>query len=246
MLAALVRNASGVPVQCHWQSWQPAPPSDLQKLSTYGTVIDNFSMITPRSPLQHAAREDHLIRAADLELPPYTLVHAEKAGLLERVCPGVYLGSKIPRHPLAEVAGWTLRQPAAVGGLLTAAVYHHLTDAFEGRTWLFVPIGASPPRSRMATLRVIQTAPAWVDPTCDAENGIQHLRVHGVEVRITGPDRTVLDLWRFPKHIPEEYALDALRRRCRAPDFHTPTFARLAQRLGIWRRIQPVLQGMMG
>lgn len=203
-------------------------------------------MMSSRSLLQNAAQSDHLIRAVDLDLPPYTLVQAEKAGFLERICPGIYLGAGMPRHPLAEVAGWTLRQPAAVGCLLTAAVYHHLTDAFEGGTWLFVPIGASPPRSRVVALRVVQTAPARVDPACDKENGVQRLQVHGVEVRITGPDRTVLDLWHFSSHIPEEYALIALRRRSSAPDFHLPTFARLAQRLGMWRRIQPVLQGMMG
>ena len=94
-------------------------------------------------------------------------------------------------------------------------------------------------------VRVVQTAPRWVDPGEDEENGIVHLPVHGVDVRITGPDRTVIDLWHYPSLISGEHALVALRRRSRAPDFRIPAFARLAERIGVWKRIQPVLQGMM-
>ena len=105
-------------------------------------------MTSAHTRIQTAASTNHLLRATDLGVPPYALVQAEKAGILERVSPGIYIGPQNRRHPLAEVAGWTLRHPAAVGCLLTAAVYYQLTDAFEGGTWLFVPMGASPPRSR--------------------------------------------------------------------------------------------------
>lgn len=217
----------------------------MQNLSTPRIMIDTFSMTSTQTLIQVAAATDLLLRASDLGVAPYALVQAEKAGILERISPGIYIGPQTHRHPLAEVAGWTLRQPTAVACLLTAAMYYQLTEAFEGGTWLFVPIGASPPRSRVVSVRVVQTAPRWVDPAEDEVNGIVHLQVHGVAVRITGSDRTVLDLWRFPSLISEEHALHALRQRIRAPDFRIPTFACLAQRLNIWKRIQPVLQGMV-
>jgi hypothetical protein len=63
-------------------------------------------------------------------------------------------------------------------------------------------------------------------------------------VRLTGPDRTVIDLWRFPRLVAREHALAALRRRVAAPDFRVPDFARLARHLEAWARIEPVLEGM--
>jgi hypothetical protein len=172
------------------------------------------------------------------------MARMEKEGVLYRVVPGIYIGAHHERHALVEAAAWALRHPSAVACLLTAAVYHDLTDAFARGTWLFVPKGTSVPRSRVATLHVVQTAARFVDPKQDRQNGIVTLPVHGVDLRITGPDRTTLDLWRYPRKVPREYALEALKRRARARDFHIPPFARLAGRLGIWGRIEPVIQGL--
>jgi len=202
--------------------------------------------LSPREAIQHAAdASDRLIRAEDLDVPSYSLAQAERAGVVERVAPGVYLGPRWPRHALTEAAAWTLRHPDAVAGLITAAVHHGLTDAFERGTWLIVRIGSSPPRSRVAPVRVIQAAPWLVDRRQDADNGIEVVQVHGVVVRVTNPDRTVIDLWRYPRLVEGEHALVALRRRISAADFHTASFARLARHMEVWKRIEPVLQGMM-
>jgi hypothetical protein len=132
-----------------------------------------------------------------------------------------------------------------VAGLLTAATYHQLTDAFTGGTWLLVPKGSSVPRSRTTPLRIVQVAPRFIDPTQDEENGLSHLIVHGVNVRITNPDRTLLDLWKYPRRVASEHALTALGRRVQASDFELPRFARLGRHLGVWRRVAPVVQGML-
>jgi hypothetical protein len=157
----------------------------------------------------------------------------------------VYIGAQHKLHPLVEAAAWTLRSSEAVACLLTAAIYEGLTDAFERGTWLYVPKGSSPPRSRTHPVHAIQTSERFIDRAHDADNGIIAVQVHGVAVRITGPDRTVLDLFRYPKHIPGEYALEALRRRASAQDFRIPVFARLARRLDIRRKIDPLLQGLV-
>lgn len=187
---------------------------------------------------------DRLLRAKDLGVPPGAMSRMEQEGAVERVIPGVYVGAGQDQHPLIEAAAWTLRHPLAVACLLTAAVHHGLTDAFTRGVWLYVPKGASPPRSVVVPVHAIQTAPRFVDPDCDAENGIATVAVHGVDVRVTGPDRTVLDLWRYPRRIAAEHALEALRRRAHAADFHLPAFARLGRRLGVWSRLEAVVQGL--
>ena len=212
---------------------------------TFTVYTSCMRLPAPRTIVHEAARHDQLLRADALGVPGHALVRAEAAGELVRVVPGIYLGASWPRSTLTEAAAWTLRYPAAVAGLLTAAVHHGLTDAFEQATWLCVPIGTSVPRSRTTPIHPVQVTPRWLTPEADAENGIARFEAHGVVVRVTGPDRTVIDLWRYPRLVAREHALAALRRRVAAPDFSVPAFARLAKHLEAWARIEPVLEGML-
>lgn len=195
--------------------------------------------------IRQAARADRLLVAADLGVSSAAMARAEDTGVLRRVVPGVYLGAEHATGPLTEGAGWTLRHPDAVVGLLTAALVHDLCDAFPRGTWLLVPKGSSVPRSHTTPVQVVQTAPRTIAPKHDEDNGIVTAQVHGVTVRLTGPDRTVIDLWRYPRRIPAEFALDALRRRAKADTFRVPDFARLARRLGAWKTLEAVVQGLM-
>lgn len=198
-----------------------------------------------REVIRRLSAEDRLLQPADVGGPSDALAQAERGGLLYRVIPGVYIGVEHRRHPLLEAAAWTLRHPRAVACLLTAAVYHDLTDAFARGTWLFVPKGSSPPRSRTIAVHVIQTVTRLIEPGLDEANGIVTVRAHGVDVRVTGPDRTVLDLLRYRRRVSIEHALEALRRRVSARDFKSGSFARLASRVGVWNEVEPLLQGVV-
>ncbi|WAS93378.1 type IV toxin-antitoxin system AbiEi family antitoxin domain-containing protein [Nannocystis punicea] len=191
------------------------------------------------------AQENRLLQPSDIKAAPDALAQAERSGALHRVIPGVYIGTQHRRHPLIEAAAWVLRSPSAVVCLLTAAIFYDLTTGFERGTWLFVPKGGSRPRSRVRELHVVQTSERFIDPAHDVDNGIASVEVHGVDLRITGPDRTVLDLLRYPKRVSSEQALEALRQRVTASDFQVPVFARLARRLATWDKVEPLIQGLM-
>jgi len=204
----------------------------------------------PNEPTIHdtiraAAMTDRLWRADDLAVPADAMARMSLGGSLERIIPGVYLGVEHQRTPLTEAAAWTLKHPGAVTCLLTAAVYNDLTDAFAGGTWLYVLKGTSPPRSTVVPVNVVQTIPKFAGREFDDLNGITGVQVHGIQVRVTGPDRTTLDLWRYPRRISAEHALEALRRRVRADSFQVSVFARLARRLGVWSKVEPVMQGLV-
>ena len=219
-----------------------------KNLSDSGFIVDKFFMEeapSTREMIRRLAAENRLLRPADLEGPSSALAKAEKRGVLYRVIPGVYIGVEHRRHPLIEAAAWTLRHPRVVACLLTAAVYQKLTDAFERGTWLFVPEGSTPPRSRTTGLHVVQLVERLIDPALDEQNGIITVPVHGVNLRLTGPDRTVLDLLRYRRKVSVEHALEALRRRVSAPDFKFSTFARLASNVGVWSHVEPILQGLV-
>lgn len=219
----------------------------LQNSSNRHRVLHIYCMpaASSRLRIELAAASGRLLRATELDVPPYALAQAEKAGAVHRVTPGIYIGANVARRSLAEAAAWCARQPEVVACLLTAAVFHNLTDAFERGTWLFVPLGCAPPRSSTSPVHVVQVSPRLVDRGHDEELGIQTVTVHGVRLRITSPDRTVLDLWRYPKLIAGEHALSALRRRSFATDFSIPAFARLADTLEVWKRVEPVVRGML-
>lgn len=211
-------------------------------------MIDNFSVlqtISEADTIRQAAGQDRLLEADLLGVSDPAMARATDVGALRRIAPGVYLGVDHATGPLTEGAGWTLRHPDAVIGLLTAALVHDLTDAFPRGSWLFVPKGSSPPRSAAFPVQVVQSVPWYLSLKHDDDNGIEARQVHGVTVRQTGLDRTVIDLWRYPRRIPEEFALEALRRRAKLDDFRVPDFARLARRLGAWGRMEPVVQGLM-
>lgn len=195
--------------------------------------------------IRQAARLDRLLTAADLGVTPEALSRAEKSGVVVRVAPGVYLGAGHQRGRLTQGAAWTLRHPNAVVGLLTAAVFHDLTDAFPRGTWMLVPIGGSVPRSAANPLQVVQVAPWSIDPADDADLGIVTVHLHGVSVRMTGPARTVVDIWRFPRRVSVEHALTALRRYSKVDDFQVPDLARLARRFGAWGSMGPVVRGLL-
>ena len=195
--------------------------------------------------IRQAAQSDGLLTAARIGVAPDAMSRSTHDGVLERVIPGVYVGARHQQHPLIEAAAWTLRFNGAVVCLLTAAAFHDLTDAFPRGTWLYVAKGESRPRSRVVAVHVVQTAPKYISPDHAKQTGIVKKKVHGVDIRITGADRTTLDLWRYPHRIAREHALEALRRRVRAEGFHLPSFARLANRLGIWSKVEPIVQGLV-
>lgn len=185
------------------------------------------------------------VRASVLGVTDEAMAFAAEAGSLQRIAPAVYLGADVERHPLAAAAAWALRYKNAVVGGLTAALHFGLTDAFARGIWLYTPRRTTVPRSRNVQLQVVQTSPRLIAAGDDEANGIIALTVHGAATRIAGPDRTVIDLWRFPDRIPREYALVALGRRVRQDDFSVPEFARLARRLRAWSKLEPILQGAM-
>ncbi|MFT5685106.1 MAG: hypothetical protein ACI8RZ_006053 [Myxococcota bacterium] len=202
------------------------------------------STMSARERLQTHAARPNLFRAIDIDgVSNQDTSLASRSGLIDRIAPGVYLGREHLRHPLVQVAAWQLRRSDVVGGLLTMAVYYDLVDAFARGTWMLIPTGSTVLRSPGVV--VVKAAPRLLDRKHDRKNGIVTLNIHGVPTRVTDEDRTVLDLWRSQRRISYEHALTALRRRVRQPSFRPPRFARLAERLDVWHRLEPYVAGMM-
>jgi hypothetical protein len=233
--------------------WHDGSSIDSMELATFsgtlhwhdGKWVDSLARPTTQHDIVRAAASasDTLLTAEGLGVTPGAMSRMEMEGVVERVVPGVYIGAH-QKSPLTPAAGWCLRRPDAVVGLLTAASHYGYVDAHPRGTWLFVPKGTSPPRSKTAPVQVLQTM-HYIDPAEDQETGIERPIVHGVKVRMTGRDRTVLDLWRHRRRISIEHAHAALRRHVAHRSFDLARFRALAERLGVWNKLATAVGALL-
>jgi len=180
-----------------------------------------------------------------------TLHRMAEAGEIERLAHGVYglpdLGS-----PYLNWAALSVRVPSAVFCLTSAATFHRITQNMEARTVIAVPhdLGqvqggrgkAYPIRVRLLRLRSEGSFTAGVDVH----------DIDGVPVRITSPERTVVDMFRFsglnPRcrkvHVQDEAFLDCIAKALDPADqvAQVDEIGRLAELFGVKEAITPFVQ----
>jgi len=171
--------------------------------------------------------------------------------LLERLAHGVY-GLPERGSPYLGWAGLSLRVPSAVFCLTSAATFHEITQDMETRTVLAVPhalgqVQGGKGKSYPVRVKIVR----WRNPEA-FEHGVETHVIDGVNVRITSPARTVVDMFRFSGlnpgcrkvRIQDEAFLDCISRaldparRVADPD----DILALADRFGVKERIVPFVQ----
>jgi predicted transcriptional regulator of viral defense system len=150
----------------------------------------------------------------------------------------VYLGAEIEQHPLAESASIAMKFPRAVLGLATALEFHRLTTSWADGTWILVPRDRNPPHED--GVHVVRVMPALLDD----DLGISTLEVHGVQVKITSPVRTVLDCWKYTRRVSHTLAVEALRALRASEGWNGVEVLRIAKAVGVWSRIWPFVEAL--
>ncbi|WP_327210120.1 type IV toxin-antitoxin system AbiEi family antitoxin domain-containing protein [Rhizobium leguminosarum] len=124
-----------------------------------------------------------------LGFTPMQLSRLVSSNALERPWRGVYrrAGSENPR---SAWAGLTVAHPGAVFWLYSAAVFHELTENLGVALYVAVPDGDK--LSDGGALHVSR----WVSDSALSLGVEQHV-IDGVAVKITSPQRTVVDFFRL-------------------------------------------------
>jgi predicted transcriptional regulator of viral defense system len=154
------------------------------------------------------ARARTLLRARDVAqhgLPTIALTRLVQAGKLQRVARGLYglPGAKISEHrSLAEVSA---RVPKGVVCLLSALRVHEIGTQAPHEVWIAIPPHMTSPRMDQPAIRVVRMSDAALT------DGIDHLKIDGVNVPVFTAARTVVDCYRFRNKIGLDVALEALR-----------------------------------
>ncbi len=154
------------------------------------------------------ARARTLLRARDVAqhgLPTIALTRLVQAGKLQRVARGLYglPGAEISEHrSLAEVSA---RVPKGVVCLLSALRVHEIGTQAPHEVWIAIPPHMTSPRMDQPAIRVVRMSDEALT------DGIDHLRIDGVDVPVFTAARTVVDCFRFRNKIGLDVALEALR-----------------------------------
>lgn len=149
-------------------------------------------------------------------------------GEIERVGNGLY---RLPdaKDAFSDWAAIALRYPRAVIGTVSAAVFHGTTQEMPG--WVHVLLPRDMGVATLASSLPVMTKVIRLAGTGDSDPfsfGVDEHEIDGVAVRITDPERTLVDMFRYSSfnpsmppsalHVSEEAVLDCMQR----------TFARAA------------------
>lgn len=180
-----------------------------------------------------------------------TLHRMAEAGEIERLAHGVYglpdLGS-----PYLNWAALSVRVPSAVFCLTSAATFHRITQNMEARTVIGVPhdlgqIQGGRGKAYPVRIKLLR----WRSQESLTE-GVDIHEIDGVPVRITSPERTVVDMFRFSGrnrrcrkvHVQDETFLDCLAKALDPANqvANPDEIGRIAETFGLKQAIEPFLQ----
>ncbi len=184
-----------------------------------------------RLPVQLSKKPFSLEEALSYGLSKSYLTRMVQAGVLERLCRGVYQASNPDpeeREELYQVATLRCGIPSAIC-LLSALEYYHLTDQVPKKTWVLVP------ESKRVTARDLKLVrsrdPRW-------EIGIRKTKRYW----ITTLDRTLIDCIIYKRLIGSQVALSALKRAIAQNRAKPGALYGLAKKMRVDHRIRPYIE----
>jgi Transcriptional regulator, AbiEi antitoxin len=208
----------------------------------------------PKTSTQHdravqLLQRQGLVRRAEFVaagITAATIARMEQRGEVMRVGRGVY---QLPDHSIDanyELALAAKLVPSGVICLVSALAFHELTDSIPSHVWMAIGSKDRKPavvRPRLQTVRF---------STEMLRRGFEHHLIDGVNVPITTPARTVVDLFRYRAAAGRRFqnspglnlALEGLREVLRQRKATPAEIAFTAEEVGIWKVMRPYLEAM--
>ena len=130
--------------------------------------------------------------------------YRESIGKLQRVMPGVFIDAAVSLtdEVLLQIIG--TRQPDIVMNLISALSYHKMTTQIPAYLSVFAPKGAYIPKVFACPVKAWGCKPEYLQCGCEKKMGS-----YG-EYKITTPERTLVDCFRYRNKIGIDIFLEAL------------------------------------
>ena len=174
---------------------------------------------------QHSSRDTAILnlakkgplRSRDLDalgVPRVYLRRLVEKGLLDQVDRGLYLHTEAQVTELHSVAEVMKRVPSGTVCLVSALQIHGLTTEVPHAVWVLIDTHARAPRISSPKVEFVRASGLAL------KHGVDMRMIEGVPVRRTSPAKSVVDCFRYRRHVGLEIALTALRdflRRANGP-----------------------------
>lgn len=161
-----------------------------------------------------------------------------RAGDVIRLARGLYQLPDAPleaHHSLAEAAK---RVPKGVVCLVSALVYHELTDQLPSAVWMAIGTRDWKPKEGRPAIRIVRFTDTFLTDdvyTVDIEN---------VPVKVFGVAKTIADCFRHRRKVGQTVALEGLQEALRQRKASPAEIARHAKRGGVASVVSPYLEAL--
>ena len=204
---------------------------------------------TQRQSALRLLQKQGMVRLAEFAaagITAATIARMEKEGEVERIARGLYRIPDAPADAHHDLAVAARLVPHGVACLVSALAFHELTDTIPSRVWMAIGSKDRKPVVAQPALQFVRFRPEQL------QSGVAHHVIEGVDVRITTPARTVVDLFRyrasagrrFQKSPGINLALEGLREALRQRKAMPAEIAAIAEKLGVWKAMRPYLEAM--
>ncbi|RMG12192.1 MAG: transcriptional regulator [Deltaproteobacteria bacterium] len=151
----------------------------------------------------------HTKEVLQLGIHPRILYRLRDEGVLQQISRGVYRLAELPGLSQPDLVTVALRVPRAVVCLVSALAYHDATDEVPHEVQIALPRRTKTPRLDHPPLRTFRfSGPALFE-------GVQVVKIDGVDVRIYDLPKTVVDCFRFRNKLGLDVAVDGLKQAIR-------------------------------
>ena len=169
---------------------------------------------------------------------PETIRRLVAAGQLTKVGRGMYALAEDNSTEHVDLARASVRVPHGIVCLLSALSYHGIGTQLPHEVWMMIDRRAHRPQVDHPPMRFVLGSGASLT------EGIDEVAIDGRDVRIFNPAKTVVDCFRYRRHVGLEVALEALRETLRARRSSPAEIGRYAKNCRVASVIRPYLEAM--
>jgi len=217
--------------------------------------------MAPRSEKSEAVlarMSDGVIRSLgellEIGVSKQTLRRLVEAGRLSCPADGIYQLAGAETDQYEQYAVIAKRMPGSIMNLFTAAAIHRITQVMPGDIWIGLPPGHTQPPRLGEAFGAVEIKPLRWSRAADLSVGVETIPIRGVDVRVTSPARTVVDMWRYsslnrslPSHharVDEESFINCIATYLSSDHGGTPAeLGSVAARLGVLEGMRPHILG---
>lgn len=169
---------------------------------------------------------------------PEVLRRLAARGLLVKVGRGTYAPTSADVSAHQDLALASLRVPNGVICLLSALSLHEIGTQLPHEVWMMIDRRAGKPRVDHPPIRFVRGSGVVLT------TGVQVVEIDGRSVRLFDPAKTVVDCFRYRRHVGLDVALEAMREALRARRCTPAQVWQYADRCGVGTVVRPYLVAM--